>query len=208
MLHYETIEPKTLGLLRKLQKIPEFANVRLVGGTALALQIGHRKSIDIDLFGIINSDNLTISKRLDDIGSVTVLKKSDNINIYIIDEIKVDIVNYHYKWIADTLIENNIRLADKKDILAMKLAAITGRGSKKDFVDLFYLLQHFTLEQAFDFYSQKYHDGSVFLVLKSLSYFEDAEQDENPLMLETYNWDNIKATINTKTKEYIKNNYS
>ena len=87
MLHYETINTKTLGLLKKLQKIPEFSNLRLVGGTALALQLGHRISIDIDLFGNIKSDVITIAKRLDNTGKVTILKKSDNINIYIIDNV-------------------------------------------------------------------------------------------------------------------------
>ena len=64
MLHYRTIDTKTLELLKKLQKIHEFSNLRLVGGTALALQIGHRKSIDLDLFGIVEADTITISKRL------------------------------------------------------------------------------------------------------------------------------------------------
>ncbi len=204
MLHYETIDPKTLGLLKKIQQIPELLKLRLVGGTALSLQLGHRKSIDIDLFGNINSDNLTISKNLDKIGKVTVLKRSKNINIYLIDNVKVDIVNYHYKWLVNSYIEDGLILADKKDIAAMKLAAITGRGTKKDFIDLFFLLEHFELDEILRFYTQKYHDGSQFLVLKSLLYFEDAEQDENPVMLKDIDWQGIKQKIKFTVEKFIK----
>jgi Nucleotidyl transferase AbiEii toxin, Type IV TA system len=195
MLHYEAIDSKTLELLKQLQKVTDFDNLRLVGGSSLALQIGHRKSIDIDLFGIINSDELEISKKLDKIGSVTKIKSSENINIYLIDGIKVDIVNYHYKWLDEPITEDGLVLAKKMDIAAMKLAAITGRGTKKDFIDLYFLLHEYSLEQMLDFYTQKYHDGSTFLVLKSLAYFNDADSEEDPIMLKTMKW--------TKAKEFI-----
>jgi hypothetical protein len=202
MLHYESVDTKALELVKLLQKVPEFTNLRLVDGTCLALQIGHRKSIDIDLFGTINSDALEISKKLDQIGSVTKLKSSENINIYIIDGIKVDIVNYHYKWLDDPITENGLVIAKKKDIAAMKLSAITGRGTKKDFVDLYFLFNEYSLEQMLDFYSQKYHDGSTFLVLKSLAYFIDADSDENPVMLKSMNWEKVKEFIINKLEQF------
>jgi len=205
MLHYQTIDTQTLELLKDLQKIPEFIHLRLVGGTSLALQYGHRKSIDINLFGEINSDALSISRRLDEVGEVTQLKKSDNINIYSINNIKVDIVNYHYKWLADPRTEDGLILAQEKDIAAMKLAAITGRGTKKDFIDLYFLLQKYALSQLLDFYSQKYHDGSIFLVIKSLSYFDDAEPDKEPVMLKHVKWEDIKNHIVSELSKYLKN---
>jgi len=195
MLHYNTIAPNTLELLKTLQKASEFSELRLVGGTSLALQIGHRKSIDLDLFGTITADELSISQRLNEIGKVTILKNTKNIKIFLIDGIKVDIVNYHYKWLESAKVTNDIILADKKDIAAMKLAAITGRGTKKDFIDLFFLLKYYNLEQLLNFYNQKYNDGSVFLVLKSLIYFEDAEQSEEPFMLKPYKWNKVKEQI-------------
>jgi hypothetical protein len=79
------------------------------------------------LFGTITADELEISKELTAIGTVTVLKKSGNVNIYLIDGIKVDIVNYHYPWLERALIKSNLTLANMKDIAAMKLAAIRGR---------------------------------------------------------------------------------
>jgi hypothetical protein len=193
-----------LELLKKLQEIPEFSNLYLVGGTSLALQIGHRISVDIDLFGKINVDELTILKQLNRIGKITVLKKSQNINIYLIDGIKVDIVNYHYKWLNAPISIDGLLLADKKDIAAMKLSAITGRGTKKDFIDLYFLLQYYKLEEILNFYKQKYYDGSTFLVLKSLSYFSDADGDESLKILKPMNWNNVKKFIEQKLQEYNK----
>lgn len=204
MLHYETIDPETLGLLKSLQKVPAFSELRLVGGTSLALQIGHRKSIDIDLFGEIKTDEYAISDALNEIGEVTILRKSENINIYLINNIKVDIVNYPYPWIEKPIIEDDLSLAGKKDIAAMKLAAITGRGTKKNFVDLYFLLQSFSLEEMMTFYNQKYHDGSELLVLKSLSYFEDANEDEDAIMLKPIDWKEIKVFIENELGDYVK----
>jgi hypothetical protein len=176
-----------------------------VGGTALALQIGHRKSIDIDLFGTITADEYEISKQLRAVGEITELRKSQNINVYLIDGIKVDIVNYHYPWLDKLIRESHLILAGIKDIAAMKLAAITGRGTKKDFIDLYFLLQRFSLSEMLEFYSEKYNDGSEFLVLKSLAYFEDAETDEEPLMLKTVKWIEIKSTIKSNLEDFLRN---
>jgi len=204
MLHYKTIDSKTLELLKRLQKIPALSEMRLAGGTSLALQIGHRKSIDIDLFGNIQGDEYTITKSLDNLGKVTTLKKSENITIFLIDHIKVDLVNYHYPWIEKPVEEDDLVLAGQNDIAAMKLAAITGRGTKKDFVDLFFLLQKFSLKEMITFYNQKYKDGSEFLVIKSLSYFDDADEDEDPVMLNPFDWIVAKNNIKNHLKTYLK----
>ncbi|WP_089239403.1 nucleotidyl transferase AbiEii/AbiGii toxin family protein [Belliella buryatensis] len=99
---------------------------------------------------------------------------------------------------------NEFRLASKEDIGAMKLNAIAGRGSKKDFIDLYFLLNEFSLEELIGFYRDKYQDGSEFLVLKSLSYFADADTEPTPLMLKDANWDKIKNQIANSTKNYMK----
>ena len=205
MLHYKTIDNKTLDLLRQLLSVPEFSKLRLVGGTSLALQIGHRKSVDIDLFGNIDADEFTIAEQLMKIGQTTRLQKSENINIYLINKIKVDIVNYPYKWLEEAVIEDGLVLADKQDIAAMKLSAITGRGSKKDFIDLFFLLKEFPLEKLLSLYTGKYPDGSKFLVLKSLSYFIDADENEMPIMINPIHWDHIKKLITSSVESYVKN---
>jgi predicted nucleotidyltransferase component of viral defense system len=204
MLYYETIDAATLELLRKLLSIPLFSSLRLAGGTSLALQYGHRKSIDIDLFGSIDTDNDTLFFMLSELGDVKRLNNRSNIHIYTINGIKVDIVNYPYQWI-DALYEvDDLRLASAKDIGAMKLAAITGRGTKKDFIDLFELLQHYSLADLIQLYEQKYHDGSVFLVLKSLVYFDDADAEITPHLLRGYSWEEVKLHIKNVHKEYMK----
>ncbi len=204
MLHYESIDTQTLELLKRLLEIDIFRDLRLVGGTALALQMGHRKSIDLELFGILKADDILISHQLNEVGSITILKNSANIHVYLINEIKVDIVNYPYHWIEELIQQDNLKLAGLKDIAAMKLSAITGRGTKKDFVDLYFLLQQFQLKEILGFYRDKYKDGSELLVLKSLAYFIDADEDENPVMIKPMEWGDTKDFINNSVEEYLK----
>ncbi len=203
MLHYETVGAQTLELLKSLLNAEAFKELRLVGGTALAMQIGHRKSIDLDLFGIMGADEFEIKKQLNQIGSVQWLKKTTNINILLIDGIKVDLVNYPYPWIRQVGVEEGFRLASLEDIGAMKLAAITGRGTKKDFIDLYFLLQKFSIADLVSFYKQKYADGSTFMVLKSLVYFGDADLDESPIMLKMIEWEFVKDSIKDLVENYV-----
>ena len=123
---------------------------RLVGGTALALQLGHRRSVDLDFFGTVPQTPDELQDLLRENHDVTIVKESKNIHIYLIDGVKVDIVNYKYDWIDTPVEEDGIRLADVKDIAAMKVAAIIGRGTKKDFIDMNRLLQIFSLKEILD----------------------------------------------------------
>ena len=204
MLHYNTIDSATLELLKQLQAIPAFTHLRLVGGTSLALQIGHRTSIDLDLFGCVGGDEFAITNALNKLGNVTVLKKSENINVYVINGIKVDIVNYPYSWLLDTLDEDDLKLARIEDIAAMKLAAITNRGTKKDFIDLFFLLKQYSLEDLLEFYNKKYADGTIFLVIRSLSYFDDADAEALPNMCASVDWQEVKSHISYLLNNYLK----
>ena len=113
--------------------------------------------------------------------------------------IKVDFVNYHYKLLDEPIEIEGIRMVSKKDIAAMKLNAIAGRGSKKDFIDLYYLLDEFSLKEMVDFYSQKYFDGSEFMVVKSLSYFEEANEQPQPQMMKSsFSWETCKQKISNE----------
>ena len=195
MLHLETIEPKTLELLRRLQSLSLFEHSRLVGGTALALQLGHRKSIDLDMFGTIDASSEEIQEACKEAGELEISKTSKNINIYWIDGIKVDCVNYPYEWLDECQIIEGIRLASVNDIAAMKISAIINRGTKKDFIDLHFLLKEMSLNQILDLYDQKYPDGSRFIAIKSLTYFEDAESDPMPYMFSDITWEEVKIAI-------------
>ncbi len=113
----------------------------------------------------------------------------------------MDIVNYAYPWLSEPILDHGLRLAVLEDIAAMKLSVITGRGTKKDFVDIAVLLGQFGLKQMLDFYGRKYTDGSEFLVLKSLSYMDDAEKDPDPVMLDKMNWTDIKTRLIAALKD-------
>lgn len=200
MLYTETVNSDLLGILNELMAQDLFRNFVLVGGTSLALQIGHRKSIDIDMFGNCELNELDITGFLNQLGQVKILRKSKSILIYSVNGIKVDFVNYPYPLIKSPFEEDKIRLASKEDIGAMKLNAIAGRGSKKDFIDLFFLLQEFTLKELFDCFRSKYSDGSDFLVLKSLTFFDDAESDDMPFMVKELEWEKVKSFIIKQVK--------
>lgn len=196
MLQTQTASPELLELLKKLMNDDFFKNFILVGGTSLALQIGHRNSIDIDLFGNQTIIPEIFIDKLNEFGKVEISQNSKNILISEINDIKVDFVNYKYQLLQDFIEIDGVRLASKQDISAMKLNAVLGRGSKKDFIDLFYLLQDFTLIEMIGFYNKKYTDGSVFLLYKSLAYFTEADQQPQPIMFDkSFNWENCKQKI-------------
>ena len=203
MLSFQTILPHTLELLKQIMSIPLFGSLRLVGGTALALQYGHRTSIDLDFFGDLEGNTEVVTKELDPIGEIVRGACSQNIKTFRIDGVKIDFVNYsRYPWIDDPVVEDGICLASPKDIAAMKINAVMGRGSRKDFVDIYFLLQHYSIDEILDFYQQKYSEASIFRALLSLTYFNDAEPQSMPEMLEDVEWDEIKQTILEAVKDF------
>jgi len=204
MLHLETIHPDTLELLRKIQSLEMFKDVRLVGGTALALQLGHRKSIDLDFFGSVDASLQEIALELSAFASVSPLSESRMMRFLVVDGVKVDIVNYPYSWIEEPVIEDGVTLAGIKDIAAMKLSAITNRGTRKDFVDFYFLLKLFSFDELINLYVQKYSDAQLFTTLKSLTYFEDAEQDPMPLMMSSLDWKDVKSVIVAEVGGFLK----
>jgi len=191
-----------LGLLKEIQNVKIFENLLLVGGTSLALQIGHRISVDLDFFGKLDVDRQGIINELSNLGKLKTIYFTNNINVFTLNEIKIDIVNYSYPWLQKELVIDNIRLANIIDIAAMKIAAITGRGTMKDFIDLYFILKQYSLKQIIEFYEQKYNDASVFMAIKSLAYFDDAEEDVMPKMFEKINWKSVKLEIKEQVSNY------
>jgi hypothetical protein len=183
--------------------MPLLSKTRLVGGTALALQIGHRKSIDLDFFGELDFEIQDLIDEIKEFAELTILSESKNIHVYLVNGIKVDFVNYKYPWIDSAICEDGILLAGIRDIAAMKIAAIIGRGTKKDFIDIAFLLQKFSLKEIFDFYSSKYNDGSIFMALKSITYFDDAESDIMPDMLLKKSWEQAKREVKSHAKNFL-----
>lgn len=196
MLHHATIHPNTLGLLKKIMAIPELADFNLAGGTSLALQIGHRISVDLDFFGARAFETMEILDLLADFAPLNIISQAKNILILNVKGVKVDFVNYRYPLLEEPLIEEGIRLLRPADIGAMKLMAIAGRGRKRDFFDLYFLLNLYTLDELVQFYLRKYHDGSELMVARSLTYFDDADEDDDfKLLSEQVSWEKVKKTI-------------
>lgn len=202
MLYSKTVSKELYRLLVSIQKDDLFEKLRLVGGTALALQYGHRISVDLDFFGNLNADKSEIVQCLSSMGEALTIKNSKNIKVFTVNGIKVDFVNYNYPWIDKPIEESGLLLASDKDIAAMKVAAITGRGSKKDFVDMYFLLKRFTLSQILEFYEMKYPDASMYLAVKSLTFFEDAEAQPIPKMLQPCEWETVKGEVRNRVREF------
>jgi predicted nucleotidyltransferase component of viral defense system len=196
MLHLATIEPHTLGLLNSLMSKEYLRQFVLVGGTALALQIGHRKSIDLDLFTVFDTDADALLQNLEKDYRVDPKRKTIGSLITDIEGVKVDFIRFKYAFDHPFQVVDNIRMLSIEDIAPMKIDAIVGRGSKKDFYDLYFLLEKFTLSQMLDWYGIKYQHTTVFHVIKSLTWFEDAELQAAPDMLDKLlNWHDVKKRI-------------
>ncbi len=195
MLHTDTVDANTLDLLKQIQANPNFHETRLVGGTALALQIGHRKSIDLDIFGNIRLEPLELMQELQTYGTLSIRSASQRIHHLMLRGIPLDIVQYDYPWLDAPVVSDGVRLASIRDIAAMKLAAITNRGTRKDFIDLAFLLDRFDLPHMLELYQHKFKDGEPFMVLKSLVFFDDAEDDPMPYMLKPIEWNVAKQRI-------------
>ena len=203
MLRTFTVTESTLVLLKRLQQVPILSDLRLVGGTALALQLGHRNSVDLDLFGVIDKTMEQIVDELKAKGfDAEPEHKSNTIKVLVVNGVKVDIVGSHHEWLNSPIETEGVKMASLQDIAAMKLHAITGRGKKKDFIDLYFLLQHFSLQQIIEFYQKKYPQNSLFFVIKSLSYFNDAEIDPMPTMFIDVSWEEMKSTIRSAIENF------
>ena len=207
MLHKETVEPETLGLLIELMAIPELQQFRLVGGTALSLFFGHRKSIDLDLFTDQPFDRENILHKLSGLFNNFNFaeEKSPRLFFTTINQVKVDFVHTFEPFFDNVVEVENIRFASTEEIIALKLNAIAGRGAKKDFFDLHELLNHFTFEQIIEAYKKKYPQNSIMMVMKSIPYFEQADTNIDPHSFRGVSWSKIKKDILKKFNNYINN---
>ena len=205
MLSIQTVKPDTLELLKTISAQPEIKELRLVGGTSLALQYGHRQSVDLDFFGRLPEDKDELIDVVRRVGEVTILNRSKIILQMVVNQVKVDFVDYsRYPWIDEPIIGDSFVLASDKDIAAMKVNAIMGRGTRKDFIDLYVLLQHYSLPEIMGFYRQKYPEFSEYRALLSMTYFDDAEMQDMPLMFIETPWDAMKKTIIQAVEAYQK----
>lgn len=200
MLYLQAIDPGSLDLLKKLMAGPGFRDFILVGGTGLALQLGHRLSDDLDLFSEQPFEPLQLLALLEPYGKVIVTGEAVNTLNCFINGIKVDFLRYPYPLISDLFVEDEIRIAGIPDITAMKLSAIAQRGSRKDFYDLNELMNQYPLSELLLFFKNKFPSVDTFHILRSLTYFDDADQEKDPVVLRKVNWSQVKTNIIRQVK--------
>jgi hypothetical protein len=197
MLYTSTVEPLTLGLLKRLMADEALSQFNLVGGTALSLQIGHRKSIDLDMFSHSDFEAAKILQYLIDEGYQPNIRHNFKQTLIVeIEGIKVDFIRFRYPFANPVKVIEGIRLTNIQDIACMKIDAIMGRGRKKDFCDLYFLLKKFSLNDIMTWYQQMFQHSTLFHVYKSLTWFEDANLDGDLEVLDKkYDWEKAKKTI-------------
>lgn len=203
-MHEETLSEKTRIVLEKIT--PVIAPFYLAGGTALALFFGHRISVDLDFF---NEDAFSVPllvEKLNNLGNLRIEDQSETTFNGFLDEVKISFFYYPYPLLFPTKEYNSVFLADERDIGAMKIQAISGRGSKKDFVDLFILLKKYSLPELFNFFHKKYEkfNYNQLHILKSLSYFYDADTNPEPIYIYPISWIEVKKFIKIVVDEYAK----
>lgn len=199
--------PDTIRALKLVSKISIVKKSYLAGGTALALHLGHRYSVDLDFFTNSVFDEKTLLSELktlpeykeDGTGWRTVWGKMSNT--------KFSLFYYQYPLVKKTVNFEGIQILQKEDIAAMKVHAVEDRGTKRDFIDLYFLAKEFSMEQMFKFYDQKYKclKTHKYIIIRSLNYFDEAElEEENPKMIKKVSWDEVKKFFQEQTIKLAK----
>lgn len=167
----------------------------LAGGTALALHLGHRLSEDLDFFSPASVDTLMLKQRLDELGDLQVLEERWGTLHGIFQETKVSFLYYRYPLLFAPVVFKGCSVAAPEDIAPMKIEAIASRGSKKDFFDLYFIAREIAdLQHCLEFYRRKFAglNFNLYHVLKSLTYFADAEKEREPVLLRRVSWNRVK----------------
>ena len=207
MLYKETIDQSTLELLVQLQQKEYLKGFYLVGGTALALRMGHRRSADIDLFSNFDFDVAYILDNLSADFQFKLFFSAMNTIKGSIDDVQLDIIAHRYPLLGKPRVFENISMLSIEDIAAMKLNAISVSGQRvKDFIDLYYLLNEYSLAELISFYNGKYAQYNETNVLKSIIWFDDVDLTAWPVMVKSpdLKWETVTKKIKEATKAYLK----
>lgn len=193
MLRFDAVPELVKDRLDELscRGLDEFA---LGGGTSLALRMGHRISVDLDFFteAVFSPEELFEEIALAD---ASIIKNARNTLALNVNGVKVEFLRHAYPVLAPVENMDGIRMLSLPDVAAMKLNAIANRGSKKDFYDVAELLEHHTLPELLDFFASKYRASDTFTVIRSLVWFEDAEQEPDPVSMAGKTWEDVKARV-------------
>jgi len=175
----------------------------LAGGTALALQFGHRYSEDLDFFSSDSFDPDGVLSRLSEIGQVAIQSRSSETLHTMLDGLRLSFLRAQVPLLFPGAAYRGLSVADPRDIAVMKVIAIGGRGSRKDFVDLYvYLRGGTTLGGVFELLRRRFVtlDYNEYHLLKSLVFFDDAETEPMPDMIRDIDWDDVKDRLRSETR--------
>lgn len=206
----KTLPDKARQLLTELGQEALVRPFYLAGGSAAALHLGHRISIDFDFFTPDNYDSVPLFQGLHSYGELIIQQQSLGTMVGQLNEVRISFFVYPYPLLAEPIELNGVRIAHLLDIAMMKLIAIAQRGTKRDFIDLYFICQHgYSLDELLDHLSDKYQTVSypVYHLLRALLYFEDAELDPPPQMLVPYDWSEIKRFFQQEGERLMKKLY-
>lgn len=207
-MHTEILTATQLTVLDGLKRIPAVGEFYLAGGTALGLRHGHRRSIDFDFFRPTPFDSQELVLALD--GEFTELERlpTGQQTLYVrLSRVTTSFFRYPYRQLEELEPTSwGFGLASDADIAAMKIEAIAGRGSRKDFVDLRVLCRAgLTIDTAFDLFERKYglRRSDRYHRLRALTYFDDAEQEPMPDMLGSFDWAEAKSFFSAEARRLL-----
>lgn len=207
--HTEVMPPPQQKVLKELGTAATVNRFYLAGGTAIAIWLGHRESVDLDWFtdGPI-TDPMDLAGRLREDGlGLDVSSVARGTLHGKADEVRLSFPEYRYPLLRPLVAwpEYGCQLASLEDLACMKLSAISSRGAKKDFIDLYAMgTTRFTLAQMLEFYQQKFETTDLLHVITSLAYFDDAEQEDTPRLHWALNWEEVKRSVEKWVTDYVK----
>ena len=201
----QTISDKAKRVLEKIARTKIAGGFYLAGGTALAIQLGHRTSIDLDWFSAESFSNDGIKKTLSELGEFQLVGEEKGTIHGNLNGVKVSFLHYGYKVLYPLVDYGGIKLADERDIAAMKIDAVSSRGSKKDFVDIYFLLEKYSLSELIGLFEKRYESikYNKLHIFKSLVYFEDAEMEPMPVMIKNATWGEMKKKMTAETNKIL-----
>ncbi len=206
MMYYpESVSQELLLILKKLMLEAGLEGFNLGGGTSLALRFGHRRSVDIDLFSTSQINSLHLSEVLHSrFSSLELVNRTEGSLCMLIDGFKLDILQHNYPLLNESLVNNGIRYLSLPDLAAMKINAVTNRGSKKDFIDLYLLhLNGIPLTESLDYFCKKYGSTGRFLAIRSLGWFEDADAEPDPIFLNGWTWKTVRLQMENLVEDFL-----
>jgi len=206
-MYLSILNRKQKELLKKFGFLKKYG-FYLAGGTALALQIGHRTSLDFDFYIKKKFNSSELHKLLErKFKEVILLQKAEETLIVKVDSVAISFFQYPYSLIFPLIKYQNFpSLSSKEDIAAMKIIAISDRGTKRDFIDIYFLLEDFSLKEIFGFVKKKYPNFNIYVGLRGLTYFTDAEkrQKRKLYLFRSVFWNKVKKFLIEEVKKYQK----